>query len=120
MAQGCAGVASKRDWPHESRSLVSEIREFGCGTGSTAIAKVHKMLRPGGIFVSSTVCLTGRMKFLKVIVPIGKALGFMPSVRFFAAQELLDSLTDAGFEIDHHWLPGKGNVVFIVAKKATS
>ena len=34
--------------------------------------------------------------------------------------ELVASLTDAGFEIDHQWHPGKGKAVFIVAKKPTS
>ena len=82
------------------------------------IGKVHRMLKPGGIFVSSTICLGGRMKFLKVIVPIGKFFGLMPSVKFLTAQELQDSLTDAGFEIDHQWQSGKAMAVFIVAKKA--
>ncbi len=81
------------------------------------ISKVHKMLKPGGIFVTSTVCFGDtRMKFLKGIAPIGKFLGLLPVLRVFTAKELEDSLIDAGFEIDHQWQPDKG-VVFIVAKK---
>ena len=38
-------------------------------------------------------------------------------VRFFSTKELHESLTDAGFEIDHQWQQGKGEAVFIVAKK---
>jgi ubiquinone/menaquinone biosynthesis C-methylase UbiE len=57
------------------------------------IARVHKMLKPGGIFVTSTACIGDTMmRFLKFIVP--------------------------GFEIDHQWQPGKRKAVFIVAKKA--
>jgi len=82
------------------------------------IAKVHKMLKPGGIFVSSTACLGDTMKFFKVIAPIGKFFGLMPLVRVFSTKELEDSLTDAGFEIDYQWQPGKAKAVFIVAKKA--
>ena len=82
-----------------------------------AIAKVHGMLKPGGVFVSSTVCLGDNMKWFKLIGPIGRFLGLMPLVRVFTAQELIDSLTSAGFEIDHDWRPGKGRAVFIVAKK---
>ena len=55
------------------------------------------------------------MKFFKVIAPIGKLFGLM--LKVFTAKELEDSLTDAGFEIDYHWQPGKGKAVFIVAKK---
>ena len=79
-------------------------------------AKVHKMLKPGGIFVTSTACIGGTMKFFKVIVPIGKFFGLV--VKVFTRKELEDSLTDAGFEIAYQWQPGKGKAVFIVAKKA--
>jgi ubiquinone/menaquinone biosynthesis C-methylase UbiE len=82
------------------------------------IAKVYRMLKPGGAFVSSTACLTGIMKLLKPVVPIGRLFGFMPQVvKFFTAQELEKSLTDAGFKIDCQWQPGRGKAVFIVAKK---
>lgn len=82
------------------------------------IAKVHRMLKPGGIFVTSTVCLGDRMKFFKVIAPIGEFLGLMPLVRVFTVKELGVSLTDAGFKIDYEWQPRKGKAAFIVAKKA--
>ena len=83
------------------------------------IAKVYKMLKPGGIFVTSTPCIGDTMmRFLKVIVPIGKFFGLMPLVKVFTTKELEDSLTDAGFAIDYQWQPGKGKPVFIVAKKA--
>ncbi|MCP4316545.1 MAG: class I SAM-dependent methyltransferase, partial [Hyphomicrobiales bacterium] len=83
-----------------------------------AIAKVHRMLKPGGVFVTSTACIGDTMKFFKVIGPIGKSLGLMPYVSVFTTKELEAGLTDAGFEIDHQWQPGKGKSVFIVAKKA--
>ncbi len=83
------------------------------------ISRVHNMLKPGGIFVTSTACLGDTMlRFIKLIAPIGKFLGLMPLVKVFTAQELEASLKNAGFEIDYHWQPGKGGAVFIVAKKA--
>ena len=82
------------------------------------IAKVHGMLKPGGVFVSSTACLGDTMKFFKLIGPIGRFLGLMPLVKVFTTKELEDSLTAASFEIDHRWQPGRGKSVFIVAKKA--
>ena len=82
-----------------------------------AIAKVHRMVKPGGIFVSSTFCGDDSMGFLKYILPIARFFGRVPYVAFFRKQQLLDSLTKAGFEIDHEWQPGKRTAVFIVATK---
>ncbi len=83
-----------------------------------AISTVHKMLKKEGVFVTSTACLGDTMKFFKYIGPIGQFLGLMPLVRVFTVQELVDSLVEAGFAIDHQWQPGRGKAVFIVAKKA--
>ena len=82
-----------------------------------ATAKVHRMLKPGGVFVTSTICIGDTMKFFKLIAPVGKFLGLMPLLKIFTTDELVASLTDAGFEIDHQWQPGKGKAIFIVAKK---
>lgn len=82
------------------------------------ISRVQKMLKPGGVFVSSTACLGDTMKFFAFIAPIGKFLGLMPLVKVFTMQQLRDSLTGAGFEIEHDRQPGKGQALFIVAKKA--
>jgi len=83
-----------------------------------AISKVHRMLKPGGVFVTSTTCIGNTMEFFKLIAPVGKFLGLMPLVKVFTTEELVASLTDAGFRIDHKWQPGKGKAVFVVAKKA--
>ena len=82
------------------------------------IARVHRMLKPGGVFVTSTVCMGDTMKFFKIVAPIGKFLGLMPLVKVFTTRELEVSLIDAGFAIDYQWQPGKNKSVFIVAKKA--
>lgn len=83
------------------------------------IAKVHKMLKPGGIFVTSTACIGDTaMKYIKFIAPIGKFFGLIPLIKVFTTKELEGSLTDAGFGIGHQWQPGKGKAMFIVAKKA--
>ncbi len=84
------------------------------------IAKVHTMLKPGGIFVTSTTCLGDTMKFFKIIAPVGRFFGVMPLVTVFTTKELEHSLTVAGFEIDYQWQPGRGKAVFLVAKKPYS
>lgn len=82
-----------------------------------AIAAVYRMLQPGGIFVTSTACLGSmRYVFFRALLPIGRLLGLVPLVRFFSASQLVTSLKDAGFEIDHQWQPAP-HTAFIVATK---
>lgn len=80
------------------------------------IAKVFRMLKPGGRFVSSTTCLGDTMGAFKLIAPIGKALGLLPQLDVMTTTDLVRSLTSAGFSIEHQWQPGKGKAVFIVAR----
>lgn len=82
------------------------------------ISKVYGMLKPDGIFVTSTSCLGDTMNWFKPIARLGHALGLLPLVKFFTAQELEEALIAAGFAIDYRWCPGKNKAVFIVAKKA--
>lgn len=82
-----------------------------------AIAKVHRLLKPGGVFVSSTACLGDRLWFFKAIGPVGRLLGLMPLIRVFTVNQLVESLTGAGFGIVYRWQPGPTRSVFIVAKK---
>lgn len=84
---------------------------------NAVIRKVHRLLKPGGHFVSSTACLGDTMAFFKYIGPVGKALGFLPLLRVFTRTELVTSLQAAGFEIVEDWQPGKNKGVFVVAKK---
>ena len=83
-----------------------------------AIAKVVRLLKPGGVFVSSTVCMADKMKWFRFVIPIGRALGLVPLVTVFSKAELEDSLTSAGLTIEYNWYPDGGLVAFSVARKA--
>ncbi len=82
-----------------------------------AIAKAFKMLKPRGVFVTSTVCLGNSMKWFRFIAPVGHFLGVLPLVNFFTAEELETAFTDAGFEIDYKWRPGPDKAVSMIGKK---
>lgn len=81
------------------------------------IGKVHRALKPGGVFVTSTVCLGDKMPFFKLIAPIGKCLGLLPTLTVFSVKQLEASIRNAGFSIDYQWQPEKSHTVFMVAKK---
>lgn len=82
-----------------------------------AIADIHRMLKPGGVFISSTACIGDMMLPLRLIVPLGRFLRLFPLVRVFSAADLKQSLENAGFDIDHEWQPKKNAAVFIVCRK---
>ena len=82
-----------------------------------AIADIHRLLKPGGVFVSSTACIGDLSPLLRLIVPIGRLLRLFPLVRSFSADDLKRSLDNAGFDIDHEWQPKKNAALFIVCRK---
>ena len=82
------------------------------------ITRAHKMLKPGGIFVTSTPCIGDSLfRFFKYIAYLGHIFNILPRVVVIKEKQLEQSITDAGFVIDHQWRPGKNAAVFIVAKK---
>ena len=114
------------------RFLVDDLRGFTPDRGSydailamsvlhlvldrdVALAKIRSLLRPGDLFVSSTVCMGDDLKIFKLIAPIGKALRLFPTVRVFTSDALAQSITAAEFEIAHRWKPGPRKATFFIA-----
>lgn len=83
-----------------------------------AIAKAHRLLKPGGYFITSTACLGDTMGWFGLVGPIGHFFGLIPKVKIFKASELVDSIQAAGFEIETQWQKDKSVACFVVAKKA--
>jgi len=81
--------------------------------------EVHRILKPGGAFVSSSACLgDSPMRLIKLMTPLGKLLGLMPDVYVFKKAELAEQITDSRFEIETQWCHGKlVESCFIVARK---
>ncbi|MBD1583396.1 class I SAM-dependent methyltransferase [Pseudoalteromonas sp. S16_S37] len=81
------------------------------------IAKVFELLKPGGVFVTSTACIGDMGTRFKLFAPLFKVLPFMPSVQVFSQKALKESLENAGFSIEYEWCPGPNKAVFMVARK---
>ncbi len=78
---------------------------------------IYSRLKPGGAFVSSTVCLKSFSPLIRMALPIGHAVGALPTVRSFSSDRLQDDMRAAGFKIVHHWQPGPKKAVFLVCQK---
>lgn len=82
----------------------------------TTLAKIYDLLKPGGVFVSSTVCLTD-MGFWRSVLPLARALKLAPHVAVLSPEELIAEQIEAGLEIVHQWQPKKGAAMFLIARK---
>lgn len=92
-------------------SLIHLLKDPDAG-----IDHVAAMLKPGGLFVSSTECLGGRHGWLKFMGPL-RALGLFPILSRFTRDALETSIRTAGFEILESWKPNTSATIFIIARK---
>ena len=83
----------------------------------TVIERVFELLKPGGYFVSSTICVGDTKGMFKSIAPYIKFIG-MPWLSVFTKEQLIQSFANAGFEIDYQWSPGENKALFVIAKKS--
>jgi len=85
-----------------------------------ALRGVHRLLKPGGLFISKTPCLKEMNLFIRLAVPVMQVFGKAPYVAFFSAEVLEREITAAGFEIierGRHASRGKDPRPFFVAQK---
>ncbi len=82
-----------------------------------ALEKIHRLLKPGGLFISSTVCLADRMWYLRPVIPVLQWLGKAPYVEFLSANDVLNEVAVAGFRSREHWTHGRANTLFLIAEK---
>ena len=85
----------------------------------SVLLEIARILKPGGVFVSSTGCLgSSYLRFIKLFVPLGKLLGLMPDVFVLTESELANEVTNAGFAIESQWHHGMKDInVFMIARK---
>lgn len=81
------------------------------------IKRLFDELKPGGVLISSTVCMGDGLSFFKFIGPIGRALRILPMLAVFKEQELLKTFKTTGFAIESKWKPNDQGTVFLVARK---
>lgn len=83
-----------------------------------AIAKAHRLLAPGGWFISSTATLgDDGMALVAGLMRPAAAVGLLPRLTVFSGDDLRAMITGPGFEIVEDWKPKPKAAVFIVARK---
>lgn len=81
--------------------------------------EVYQALKPGGYFVSSTICLNEKLMF-RLMAPLFllmHGIGKWPRVFRFTAKRLQADIESLGFKTVHYWQPENSSVLFIVGQK---
>ena len=81
--------------------------------------RVHDLLKPGGYFISKTVCIAGMSFLWRPLIKLMQWVGFAPFVQFMTPQDVEEIIEQAGFEIvDKRSFTNAPNSWFVVARKA--
>lgn len=83
-----------------------------------ALARVFALLKPGGVFVSSNVCLADSWVPYRPLLAIMRALGKAPPATIFSRRTLERELREAGFaELQQPDVGADKMIAFVVALK---
>jgi len=127
-AQACGNVEfavatpERATWPDASFDVVLAFNLWHLVANRTsALAHVHLVLKPGGLFVSKTPCLAEMNPLIRLALPVMQLVGKAPYVAIFSATALEREIAAAGFAIIERARHGSGRKdarIFIVARKA--
>jgi ubiquinone/menaquinone biosynthesis C-methylase UbiE len=85
---------------------------------SAALAQIFRLLKPGGFFISSTVCLGESWVPYGVLIGAMRLIGKAPMVKIFEKRTLEDEIREGGFvDLSQPDVGAKGDIAFVVAKK---
>lgn len=84
-----------------------------------ALVRAGRLLKPGGLLITKTPCLSEMNLLIRLAVPLAQRFGKAPWVSFFSAPQLEAEITAAGFTIieqARHGSKRKDPRIFIVAR----
>jgi len=83
-----------------------------------AIEQIRTLIKPGGVFVSKSVCLGGMAWLFKPLIGLLQLFGKAPPVTFLTIDQLDGHFQDAGFQIlETGCFPASPPSRFVVAKR---
>lgn len=127
-ASGCTNVefavasAESAPWPDGSFDavLAFNLLHLVADRGA-AYRHVRRLLKPGGLFISKTSCLSEMSVLIRLAVPLMQLVGKAPYAAFFSGSDLEREIEGAGFamvERARHGSARKDPRIFLVARKA--
>lgn len=83
-----------------------------------AVKRARSLLKPGGLFISKTICLKQQITHWRFLIPVFKMLGLAPFVKSYTVAELDNLIAEQGFELVETGLyPASPASRFVVARK---
>ncbi|MDP3254478.1 MAG: methyltransferase domain-containing protein [Bosea sp. (in: a-proteobacteria)] len=108
-------------WPDQSFDVVLAFNLLHLiQDRPTLFQSVGRILKPGGLFITKTPCLSDMNAVIRLAIPLMRLFGKAPSLSFFTANELAGALAASGFSIleQARHASGRGDFrVFIAARK---
>jgi len=84
------------------------------------LAKIKKLLKPGGIFISVTPCLGTGRSFQTLLIELMSLLGAVPKIHLFKSTEVEALVTDAHFDLlETQILSDSISSTYLVARRKT-
>lgn len=115
------GTPDAAPWPDASFDVALGFNVLHLvAAREAALGGVHRLLKPGGLFISKTPCLKEMNLAVRLAVPVMQFLGKAPYVTSFSAAELERAIVTAGFEIverGQHASRGRDARPFFVARR---
>ena len=85
------------------------------------LSRIDALLKPGGTFVSKTVCLGDFGRIWRLVVPAMRLVGLAPKVALVSIDEVDRAIREAGFEILETGVsPEKPPARFVAARKPSA
>lgn len=85
---------------------------------AAALAQIYRLLKPGGFFVSSTVCLGESWVPYRPVITLMRWMGKAPMVKIFDKSTLASEMERTGFsDMRHPQVGAKPIIAFTVASK---
>jgi len=119
FVQGVPGEATLEDGAPYDVALAFNLLHL-VEDRAEMLRHLSALIKPGGLFISKTVCLGEGISIWPFILPVMQAIGRAPYVKFFKVTEIENEFREAGFEIVEatDYPGGKRPSHFVVARRS--